>query len=723
MASPKDEIRARGRKSNAAKAKLHAANDALQTTLNFSPGWARVASSESSTGTLIINQTLNFYPPPNRVVPNNAAPTTTQPDSQPRTTCHCGATSDQTHISGHKRTRKDAAIDTSIDEESEGDDSEYESDSNDSERDPHSDELSVADSDSSVQFVSTSKPSTSVEMPGAVISAADTPDDEKIRTVSSPISKGGYRVYTKKEKLHALKVYEETPKLENGKPNLESVVRKLKSERPFANIKRANIYAFLKWRDKTRESRGRKVNPDFERQVLNNLIFTVLRDVPGPTPMHPMEERLEACANVAYSYTTIKEAGRLAKASTNWPEAVARIQLSDKWVTGFLRRNTLRRRRITSLTKTTLPLKDIQDHMRHIQEVITSGSFRLEDIVNADETGIFFGARPKWQYVPPETERATVPDGREKERFTALMWGTAAGEMGPPFLIIKNSTGGADQSKSTVLDDKHLGKHTGFRDSDGWELRTWSKTMTLKVKNKMETNTYSRNYLFNAATCMVVTANPTAWMDSVTMSMWAEVQLSPWAELKKRRILLVMDNCGPHSVPAVEATFSAAGITVEKLPPNMTAQLQVMDLVVNGPLKAAIRSERCKQLFHLFQSWKERCQSLLDAGEKLLPNFDPPRVSQVDGMITLIECWKGRMRSPTFVDGLKRAFVHVGLAPEGDPPMYRNYTGRISYLPRSFQNADAPTDTEFKLGDVAAEVEMQAPPLVDYADMPPLEDI
>ena len=38
----------------------------------------------------------------------------------------------------------------------------------------------------------------------------------------------------------------------------------------------------------------------------------------------------------------------------------------------------------------------------------------------------------------------------------------------------------------------------------------------------------------------------------------------------------------------------------------MTDVLQVMDLVVNGPVKAGIRRKRCDQLFEYFQDWKLR---------------------------------------------------------------------------------------------------------------------
>ena len=96
--------------------------------------------------------------------------------------------------------------------------------------------------------------------------------------------------------------------------------------------------------------------------------------------------------------------------------------------------------------------------------------------------GIFFGAPPKNQYIPKSADRATAPESDDKARFTSLLWGTAAGWMGPSFNIVKMSVKGADLSSSRVL--QNLQKVAGFGASDGWELRIWCRTLTLRVKGK-----------------------------------------------------------------------------------------------------------------------------------------------------------------------------------------------------------------------------------------------
>ena len=39
-------------------------------------------------------------------------------------------------------------------------------------------------------------------------------------------------------------------------------------------------------------------------------------------------------------------------------------------------------------------------------------------------------------------------------------------------------------------------------------------------------------------------------------------------------------------------------------PPTTHTATQVMDLIVNAPVKSGIRRERCEQLFDYFQNWK-----------------------------------------------------------------------------------------------------------------------
>ena len=92
-------------------------------------------------------------------------------------------------------------------------------------------------------------------------------------------------------------------------------------------------------------------------------------------------------------------------------------------------------------------------------------------------------------------------------------------------------------------------------------------------------------------------------------------------------MLVVWDNCGCHNVDAVKAVLAEWGIAAENLPMNTTDLLQVMDLIVNGPVKLGIRRERAQAIFDYFQGWKiQRLQhDSIPNQTALPPPFSPPR--------------------------------------------------------------------------------------------------
>ena len=238
--------------------------------------------------------------------------------------------------------------------------------------------------------------------------------------------------------------------------------------------------------------------------------------------------------------------------------------------------------------------------MASIQAALKLGEYTLDEIISADETGVFFGAPPKNQYVPESAARATEPESNEKARFTALLWGTASGQMGPSYNIIKMDVKGNNLSTSRVLNN--LAKLPGFTPADGWEHRTWKRTLTLPQRGKQghEGGEHVRPYLIHVASLVIITVQIKAWMDSAGICMWADVQLGPYYAKLRKKVCIVWDNCGSHNVPSIADVFAEWGITFQNLPKKMTDILQVMDLIVNGPVKAAIRRNRIQVIFNYF---------------------------------------------------------------------------------------------------------------------------
>lgn len=163
----------------------------------------------------------------------------------------------------------------------------------------------------------------------------------------------------------------------------------------------------------------------------------------------------------------------------------------------------------------------------------------------------------------------------------------------------------------------------------------------------------------------VITSQVKAWNDTVRMAMMVDLVLKPGTEARGGKLLLWMDNCSCHKVDAVlDPIFREANITVKFLPVNTTYMLQVLDLVVNGPLKAHIRRERAKQLLEYFADFKLRHSELLQlpiANRVSLP-WKPPKP-------TILMCLKnvcslmhtGSFVTQEFQASVQKSFNSCGL--------------------------------------------------------------
>ena len=167
-------------------------------------------------------------------------------------------------------------------------------------------------------------------------------------------------------------------------------------------------------------------------------------------------------------------------------------------------------------------------------------------------------------------------------------------------LIVKHSVSSEkrpDQTGMTVIRDLH--KKPGFTERDGWILKIWEKDISLsgvKARHKVI-------YIIHDETGHVITSQVKAWNDTVRMVLWFEVIIKPLKE-KLGKILIWCDNCGSHKTSSVTEVINEIGADVCFLPKNMTGELQVLDLVVNGPLKAHIRTIRANRLYKSFQEYK-----------------------------------------------------------------------------------------------------------------------
>ena len=222
--------------------------------------------------------------------------------------------------------------------------------------------------------------------------------------------------------------------------------------------------------------RGRKVQKDFELEVLSRLIFVSLEDNKDPDDQ---QDNLQVIANVAFTYECVKSAAEEVQKSEKWKndKGVQRLTFSHGWIKNFMDRFTLARRAITNKDKLRPSVPEVQARMEELQALMDELRVKLKFVFNGDESGVWYGTLPLYIYVPEGTKRGSAPASDDRSRFTVFFWSDAEGTPCPVFIIIKCSVKKADLSGTRVID--HLHEQKGFTATDGWKLQEWEGTFKL----------------------------------------------------------------------------------------------------------------------------------------------------------------------------------------------------------------------------------------------------
>ena len=164
--------------------------------------------------------------------------------------------------------------------------------------------------------------------------------------------------------------------------------------------------------------------------------------------------------------------------------------------------------------------------------------------------------------------------------------------------------------------------------------------------------------------------------------------------------------------------FKEWSIVTKNLPPNMTDLLQVMDLVVNGPVKAGIRRERIAAIFEYFQNWKiKRLQHDAVVGQdKPPPAFQPPKPKVAEGLRTLLNVLDGSLSTKEFKASLRKCFVEVGLLEDDNKCFKQFHFQKKGFLTRHIPQVQSPSDTGVSVGEIASEVALTSRPTGEDED-------
>ena len=380
------------------------------------------------------------------------------------------------------------------------------------------------------------------------------------------------------------------------------------------------------------------------------------------------------------------------QASGRWinDEKIQALEFSSHWVRKLLTRANMRRRKITTDDKNVPSDEEITRIMNIGQKMYIDFRHNRDTTINMDETAFTYAIGPEYMYCPPDQQRAqNIGIPNTFLRITAVVAVSANGQFLPLFIIIKHSVSSEDrpdQSGMRVIRDLHS-KNKGFGVDDGWDLIKWTKELTIKGI----TENHACYYIINKVTGNVITSQFKAWNDSVRMIMWLETIIKPLKE-KLGKLLIWFDNCGCHKTAVVDDVISELGVQIACLPPNMTGVLQVLDLVVNGPLKAHTRNLRGARIVECFQDFIKQYkeESVKDVHVRTLPTFHPPKPEMLQGIQDLFDLIAGGFTEQKFIDGVRRSFVSTGCAPLDDcdvsQPLFKQYSkhnvcGTMKFIP------------------------------------------
>ena len=128
-----------------------------------------------------------------------------------------------------------------------------------------------------------------------------------------------------------------------------------------------------------------------------------------------------------------------------------------------------------------------------------------------------------------------------------------------------------------------------------------------------------------------------AWSDTVTFKKWWRWFLEHIRRRTTKKVLLILDNCGPHGNELIDPNGQ---VQVIFLPPNCTSMFQPMDSGVIAMLKKNYRTCLLMKMLELYDD-RENLRKQADgmtAGIKGLAEGHPPHIR--DAMDILYEVWE-----------------------------------------------------------------------------------
>ncbi|KAL7577572.1 hypothetical protein ACA910_015100 [Epithemia clementina (nom. ined.)] len=169
-----------------------------------------------------------------------------------------------------------------------------------------------------------------------------------------------------------------------------------------------------------------------------------------------------------------------------------------------------------------------------------------------------------------------------------------------------------------------------------------------KRGGRIKEREFANAMLHGYPTGLVLTVQGNAWMDEPGMLLWVE---KVWALFMKSKpddemFLLILDKFKGHTVASVMHQLGELRTLVEIIPGGYTGKLQVMDVGVNRPFKAAYSEE------HFLFLQQQHSENI--PGTRIIPRCQD------------VAMWITKARGANKEETIKKTWVHIGIA---NPPL------------------------------------------------------
>ena len=419
---------------------------------------------------------------------------------------------------------------------------------------------------------------------------------------------------------------------------------------------------------------------------------------------------------------------------------IMRCQFSASWAVKFKNRNRLSSRSVQSKKKQTDATPAdmdewLEDYASTVQGMFAkfwrnrviwcyTGSQVLKFLLNTDETPLFFemvGTHTVDQKGRSTSQdQATVKElANEKTMITMVPTASAAGDLLPILYIVKGLT--MQTLINVVSEFMTLGNVSLLKQAsalggagaksyiheDSSITRTW-KTASGKEK------TESIPYLVLKSGSIITLAHK-GWQTRATFRLQLKTIIAPYIDrarsdlmanltvlaahgelstatrmhsmyllslLDELEALLTFDNYKAHMGDVIDSICAVLNICGKPLLPNATKFIQIIDKVVNGPIKRSLKEHHGTYLFDKVHGHLESLEVPQEIREdpekawKWTPSEDIkiPAPTRAQAIIWAEETLKKKQDCNLFSESLKNGFVRYGQAPTTRSFKFMSYT-------------------------------------------------